>query len=73
MSENNEEKVLLKEEDNCGCSDSACCQPKSRSLWQRIAFVAVVLLAAGIIAFELFCAPPASSFNTKGCCADTTK
>lgn len=73
MSDSNDKKTLFKEE-SCNCSEPGCCQPKPRNRWQKIAFFAVVVIAAGIIAFKLFYAPTlAPACNTKGCCPDTTK
>ncbi|MCX6271236.1 MAG: hypothetical protein NTU44_08475 [Bacteroidetes bacterium] len=70
--ENNNKELSGKE--SCSCSDPSCCQPRSRNRWQNIVFFAVVILAAGIIAFRLLNpAKPASGCNSKGCCSDTTQ
>ncbi len=73
MSDSDKNKVLLTSE-ACDCNDTNCCQPKPRKSWQKFVFLAVVLLAAGIIAFKLFYASPkAPACNANGSCADTTQ
>ena len=73
MSDSDKNNVPLASE-SCDCNDPNCCQPKPRKNWQKFAFLAVVLLAAGIIAFKLFYATPkAPDCNAKGCCADTAQ
>ena len=60
--------------ESCNCSDPNCCQPAPRKNWQKYVFLAVVLLAAGIIAFKLlYAGPKTGECSTKGCCADSTQ
>ena len=58
----------------CNCNSADCCQPKPSRNWQKFVFLAVVLLATGIIAFKFFYdSPKAPACNSKECCADTTQ
>ncbi len=73
MSDSDKNKELLTGE-SCDCNGPGCCQPKPRKNWQKFVFLAVILFAAGIIAFKLFCASPNDpACKAKGCCADTTQ
>jgi len=55
---------------DCGCGEG-CCTPKKnkRSLWKRIIFLAIILLAGVIVTVKLVGARNAS---TEKCC-DTAK
>ena len=60
--------------ETCDCHDPNCCQPKPRKSWQKFVFMAVVLVAVGIIAFKvLYTTPKKAECNSKGCCSDTTQ